>query len=293
MSTETPAEPRQPNAVSEKRNPKPFSAALAGFLGLGLGYLYIGRARVAFMTFLAVYGSFALVAWTRLITEPAGVYLASFLAIAIWLVSIVHPAIVAYKTDQLPLRAFNRGWIYIGWFIGAALIGNLLSEYRAVVFGFEPFRIPSTAMAPTLQRDDLIMVDTWRFRRTTPNINDLIVFDLPEDRSIKYLFRVVGLPGNTIEIDDDVLLRNAATVSESYIQVSEENAGRSGDFGPIVVPENHYFVLGDNRHNARDSRFIGAIHERLLHGRVEYRWYSSDEGFSWSGLPAKLTPDTQ
>ena len=63
------------------------------------------------------------------------------------------------------------------------------------------------------------------------------------------------------------------------------------NFGPLVVPDDHYLVLGDNRHNARDSRFIGPIHKGLLHGRVEYRWFASDDGINWSRFPEMLTSD--
>lgn len=245
------------------------------------------------MPFLAVFGSIALAGWTRLIIEPAGVYVAYSLALLFWLVSIIHPTVVAYKLDELTTKPFNRGWIYVVWIFGIGFIGSEIAQNRAFLFGFEPFRIPSSSMSPTVQRNDLIMVDTWRFRHSNPAINDLVVFDLPNNPGTKYHFRVVGMPGDAIEIREDVLYRNGAPIAEEFIRVSDSQVGMMSNFGPMAAPDDHYLVLGDNRHNANDSRFIGPIHKDLLHGRVEYRWFASDDGISWSRFPTKLTADSK
>jgi len=278
----------QDNGPSNRR-PKAILAAIAGVAGLGLGYLYVGRPRLAFIPFLAVFGTIAVAGWTRLILEPSGLYVAYALVLLFFLASIIHPAIVAYKLNELAARPFNRGWIYTVWIVVFGIFGTLIGENRASLFGFEPFRIPSSSMAPTIQRNDLIMVDTWRFRHTNPEINDLVVFDLPDNSGTKYQFRIVGTPGDTIQIREDVLIRNGVAILEEFIEVSEGRAGIMSNFGPMDVPDDHFLVLGDNRHNARDSRFLGPIHRDLLHGRVEYRWFASDDGISWARFPERLT----
>lgn len=246
---------------------------------------------MAFVPFVAVFGTIAIAGWTRFILEPSGVYVAYTLVLLLILISIIHPAFVAFRLDALAAKPFNRGWIYVVWIVASGVLVTLIAENRASLFGFEPFRIPSSSMAPTVQRNDLIMVDTWRFRRSSPMINDLVVFDSPDSFGTKYQYRVVGTPGNTIEIRDDMLIRNGAAIVEEFIQVSNAGAGMMSNFGPMVVPEDHFLVLGDNRHNARDSRFIGPIHKNLLHGRVEYRWFASGDEISWSRFPQRLTTD--
>lgn len=226
-----------------------------------------------------------------MIIEPAGIYVAYLLALLFWLVSIIHPTIVAYKLDELVARTFNREWVYVLWIVSVGLIGSYVAENRAFLFGFEPFRIPAGSMAPTVQRNDLIMADTWYFKHATPAIDELVIYDMPNSPGTKHLKRVVGLPGDTIEIREDVLIRNGQTVAEEYMQLGESRGGILSNFGPVDVPIDHYFVLGDNRHNSRDSRFVGPIHEDLLHGRVEYRWFAHDDGVSWSRFPVRLTPD--
>ena len=242
---------------------------------------------------MAVFGTIAIAGWTRLIIEPAGLYIAYLLALVFWLVSIIHPTIVAYKLDELAAKSFNRGWVYVLWIVSVGLIGSYIAENRAFLFGFEPFRIPASSMAPTIQSNDLIMADTWYFKRATPLIDDLVIYDMPDNPGTKHLKRVVGLPGDTIEIRDDVLIRNGQPVTEDYIQIAGSPGGTLSNFGPVDVPSDHYFVLGDNRHNSRDSRFVGPIHNDLLHGRVEYRWFAHNDGISWSRFPVELTTDAK
>ena len=88
-----------------------------------------------------------------------------------------------------------------------------------------------------------------------------------------------------------MLIRNGAPVVEEFIILTGARAAIMSSLGPMFVADDHYIVLGDNRHNARDSRFIGPIHKDLLHGRVEYRWFASDDGISWSRFPEKLSGD--
>jgi len=190
-------------------------------------------------------------------------------------------------------KSFNRGWVYVLWIVSIGLVGSYIAENRAFLFGFELFRIPAGSMAPTVQSNDLIMADTWYFKRNTPAIGDLVIYDLPDNPGTKFLKRVVGLPGDTIEIREDVLIRNGERVAEEYIQLTGSSGGILSNFGPADVPSDHYFLLGDNRHNSRDSRFVGPIHQDFLHGRVEYRWFAQSDGISWSRFPVKLTNDSE
>lgn len=282
------SEQNKNDGSSTSRNPSALLALIAGIAAPGLGYVYVGRIRIAFVPFIAVFGTLAIAGWTRLILEPAGLYIAYMIGLLVWLVSIVHPAIIAYTHDELPARSFNRGWVYGAWIVSATLFGGFLVDHRGSLFGYGQYRIPANSMAPTLQRNDLVIADTWRFRRSVPASGELVVFTVPDNPGIKYVSRIVGLPGDKIELREDVLFRNGQAVREDFIQLTHPSSGL-GDFGPVTVPDEHFFVLGDNRHNARDSRFIGPIHKDLLHGRVEHRWFARDGGISWSRFPVKFT----
>ena len=175
-------------------------AVIAGILAPGLGYLYVGRLQLALMTLPAMILIVAIAGWTRLIIEPAGFYVTYLSIITIWLISVVHPAIVANGSGQLATKAYNRGWFYVAWLLVVTVIAIGYPGLRAPLFGFEPFRIPANSMAPTILRNDYVMADTWHFEQSEPGINDLIVYEMPDNPDIHYMKRIVGLPGDTIEI---------------------------------------------------------------------------------------------
>jgi signal peptidase I len=174
-------------------------------------------------------------------------------------------------------------------------------------FLFEPFRIPSASMMPTLLIGDFIFVNKYTYGLRLPVLNtkvldvgephrgDVIVFRLPSDPSTNYIKRLVGLPGDTIRYANDHLYINEQPVEnvlrgnyDPAIQpgsiVLEERLGDvrhdillmpgfsgRGD-GTFVVPPGHYFMMGDNRDNSQDSRFIGPIPEANIVGRAVRIW---------------------
>ena len=170
-------------------------------------------------------------------------------------------------------------------------------------FVFEPFRIPSGSMMPTLLEGDFIFVKKYayglrlpvtetKFIETgDPRRGDVIVFRLPSDPSINYIKRVVGLPGDTIVYERQRLTINGEVIdlkpgesASARAPVFVENLdGRIHDIlvtnpefstrdGIYRVPDGHYFVMGDNRDRSKDSRFIGAIPEKYLVGEAVRIW---------------------
>jgi signal peptidase I len=181
-------------------------------------------------------------------------------------------------------------------------------------FVFEPFRIPSGSMRPTLIQGDYIFVTKYSYGLRLPVLDrkiietgepsrgDVVVFRLPADPSINYIKRVIGLPGDTIVYRDHQLMVNGEPVSlrpapsdtedgallSRYIEnlggreheVLLAGPGHSSREGVFEVPQGHYFMLGDNRDNSRDSRFIGMVPERNLVGRAVRIWMHMD-GLEW------------
>lgn len=178
-------------------------------------------------------------------------------------------------------------------------------------FVFEPFRIPSGSMMPTLLQGDFIFVqkyayglrlpvtETKIFETGEPKRGDVVVFRLPSEPSINYIKRVVGLPGDEIVYERHRLIINGETIQlERDAEASNEeprfnevlgerehdilirNPAYSVRDGVYRVPEGHYFVMGDNRDNSKDSRFIGAIPETHLVGEAVRIWMHMD-GIKW------------
>lgn len=141
-------------------------------------------------------------------------------------------------------------WLMI---IGAALVVALLVK----TFLIQAFYIPSASMEPQLNIRDRILVNKLSYRLHDVNRSDIVVFRRPKcdqtDPVIKDLVkRVIGLPGDTVEGKNSTLLVNGRELAEPYLPRGQTTA----DFGPVKVPAGHLWLMGDNRENSKDSRFL-------------------------------------
>ncbi|HKH10022.1 MAG TPA: signal peptidase I [Rubrobacter sp.] len=145
-----------------------------------------------------------------------------------------------------------------------------------VVFGFvrpfvvEPFYVPSDSMNPTLRSGDSVLVAKFAYRLADPQRNSLVVFESPTDTNKILMKRVVGVAGDRVAVRDGVLFVNGERKSEPYVNYRLTD---STFFGPARVPEDHVFVMGDNRSNSVDSRSFGAVPEEDLLGEAFVRFW--------------------
>ena len=146
------------------------------------------------------------------------------------------------------------------------------------VFLFSPITVIGESMMPTFKAKDRIIVskisEIQRF--------DTIVFDAPDVKDKHYIKRVIGLPGDKIEMKDDILYVNDTAFEEVYVNrnINKTMYNKvTGDFdlqeytGETEVPDNHFFVLGDNRWNSSDSREFGFIDADTVIGEVKFRFF--------------------
>jgi signal peptidase I len=131
----------------------------------------------------------------------------------------------------------------------------------------EPFRVPSASMAPTLRPGDRVLVNKLAYRTGRPARGDLALVEVPRTGEL-LLKRVVGLPGDAVEIRDGTLFVNGRARREPFVDRRRVDGVY---FGPVRVPRDDVFVLGDNRGDSVDSRQLGPLPQRGLVGRVEAR----------------------
>ena len=254
-------------------------ALAAGLLGLaspGLGLLYLGRPRWAFAVPLALAGVWAAAAWSRVIFTPPGFAVAALLLPGIWLASIVASVRLARRTPAAALARWQRWYVYLAFFGGSALLHAALMESRARVFGYEAFYYASLSMLETMVWGDYFVCDTWRFRSRDPRRGEVVVFLPPQDPSLKYVGRVIGLPGESVQIDNGVVRIDGKRLDEPYVLPANNRGLFPGD-SSTSVPAGRYFILDDNRDNTSDSRMWGTVPRENFHGSVEFIWFS----FSW------------
>ncbi len=151
----------------------------------------------------------------------------------------------------------------VGEFFESIIIAVVLATLIRL-FLFQPFFIPSGSMEPTLRPGDRIIVNKIIYRLTEPRRGDVLVFRYPLDPQKDYIKRVVGLGGETVGARNGELIINNQVVPEPYLP-----AGLAfNDFGPIQVPGESFFMMGDNRNNSQDSRVWGPVPANHVVGKA-------------------------
>lgn len=176
-------------------------------------------------------------------------------------------------------------------------------------FFMEPYQIPSGSMLPTLTVGDFIVVNKFEygirlpvvgtkiFDINEPKIGDVMVFKYPKDTAVKFIKRVVAVPGDTIELRNKIIYVNGQKMPQVYVgdespttQIYKEQIGEvehlilrnknPGKNGSITVPEGQYFMMGDNRDGSNDSRYWGFVPEQNITGKAVAVWLHWDHFFS-------------
>jgi signal peptidase I len=164
------------------------------------------------------------------------------------------------------------------------------------IFVVQAFTIPSGSMIPTLLVGDYILVNKFIYHFRTVERGDIVVFRSPENPNRDYIKRVVGLPGEEVSIKGGTIVVEGRTLDEPYILYQQANRwggwnSARDNWGPEVIPESHYFVLGDNRANSRDSRVWGFLHSGKVRGRafiIYFSWDSEARTIRWNRLGKAL-----
>jgi signal peptidase I len=226
---------------------------------------------------------------------------------------------ITYGTKTHVAKKHGEAWVNIKIVIEALLIALVFRS-----FVFDNFHVPSGSMKPTLLIGDKIIVSKYsygysrysfpfgivpfkgRIFNSSPQRGDIVVFKLPSNKRINYVKRLIGLPGDVIQMKDGLLYINDIAVHLNKVKdftdvVSKENFSVeqyietlpngvehlvldsykgffADDTEKFTVPQEHYFFMGDNRDNSQDSRFeeVGFVHKGLLLGKVKKIFISSE-----------------
>ena len=194
------------------------------------------------------------------------------------------------------------------------LVGAIILALFVRAFVFQAFKIPTGSMEPNLLIGDHLLVDKLVFSPSLGFLEDallakraiargdVLVFKFPEDPTRDFIKRVIGLPGETFEIQDKQVLINGTAIEEKYAHFLEPPIKKTDpeygffaedtrdNFGPKKIPPGHLMMMGDNRDNSRDSRFWGTLPISQVKGRaVVVYWsyeasreeYQRDASFQW------------
>ena len=138
------------------------------------------------------------------------------------------------------------------------------------VYLIQPFIVEGESMEPTFQNNDYLITEKVSFRIHAPQRGEVIIFHPPDNPSLNYIKRLIGLPGDRIQIKDGQVFVNGEKIDESYL-ATDSNTFAGKESYSVTLNQDEYFVLGDNRDHSRDSREIGAIPRTNIVSRVWFR----------------------
>jgi signal peptidase I len=156
----------------------------------------------------------------------------------------------------------------LAWFktlASAAVYATLI-----VTFGFQVARVEGQSMAPTLADQDRLIVNKLAYQLHDPHIGDIVMLYYPIDPKKSFVKRVIAEEGDVVRIENGRVYRNEVPINDDYVLPEY----RSHDnWGPQVIPDGYYFVMGDHRNNSSDSRHWGMVPKKYIIGKVQLRWW--------------------
>ena len=156
----------------------------------------------------------------------------------------------------------------IAWFktlASAAVYATLI-----VTFGFQVARVEGQSMAPTLADQDRLIVNKFAYRIAAPRKGDIVMLYYPINPDKSFVKRVIAEEGDTVKITDGRVYVNDVPMDDSFVPPEYRS---HDDFGPQVIQEGYYFVMGDHRNNSSDSRHWGLVPKKYIIGKVQLRWW--------------------
>jgi signal peptidase I len=276
---------------------EPWLAAVLSLFAPGLGHIYGGRLVPGLVLFLLSLLFVPLVILAALLERSTavlvGLIAAGLALLALYLYAAGSAYRLARRQRDFQPHEYNRPSLYALF----ALVGSAYAVGGAwyVPHVFEAFYIPSTSMAPSFLDGDHILVNKLAYQHRLPHRGDVIVFRVPRRPGLTWIKRVVGLPGDTVEVHNNEVLVNGRKLERDRVPAGaipapldgevfeESNTGRryriligkekSPDQARTVVPEGTCYVLGDHRDQSNDSREFGPVPLADVLGGVPYIYY--------------------
>lgn len=281
----------------------PWVAAVMSIVLPGFGQIYNAQVNRGIWFFLVFIALTIPVTALSVLYLPAAAMFPVLLACTVvgmlaWFFSVVDAFVVARRLREFTPKIWQTTGFYalilvMFCFVVLPIVVSYVRQNQV-----QPFSIVSGSMNPTLERGDLIFAD---MRYNCPNClakiaierGDVAVFVFPNDRTRLYVKRIIGLPGDKLEINGGQVTVNGTRLTPSPyndLTVEEDNGRRwhiadndeSSDVMSLVVEPGHVFVLGDNRGKSNDSRVFGSVPMADVVGKVRQIWFSrNDEGIQW------------
>jgi len=268
---------RGPQMESKKR--RPAIAVLLSIITPGLGQVYNGQLKKGAIFYFVMLLLPFLMALTGLQYRFYGMLGLLMLGLAYYLFIAGEALFTAIKLKEIILKSYNRGYYYLLFVILAMFLAISVNIITIEGLGIRAYRNPSDSMAPTLLTGDHIIVDLKHYKNNIPQKGDIIVFKYPENPKRDFIKRIIATEGDILESKEKSIFVNGSALNEPYVQYSDKQIRTNGNdprdnFGPLTVPKDKVFVMGDNRDQSYDSRYWGYVDKDQIRGKALYIYWS-------------------
>jgi signal peptidase I len=173
-----------------------------------------------------------------------------------------------------PATAQKSGLAALSWLRDLAF--SVLIAVILIVFIYQPVKVEGTSMMPALTDQERIFINKFNYRFGIGNIErgDMVVFWFPLDKTKSYIKRVIGLPGDTVEIDNGQVVVNGNRLVEDYVP---EEYRDHASYPSVTVSQDNYYVLGDHRSSSNDSRAWGCVERKFIYGKAVFVYWPLDK----------------
>ncbi|MBK5290516.1 MAG: signal peptidase I [Acidobacteriia bacterium] len=178
--------------------------------------------------------------------------------------------------DNVPLLTQSKSLLLATLHWLRDLMFSVLIAILVILFVYQPVKVEGTSMMPSLEDQERIFINKFIYRFGMGDIGrgDTVVFFYPTDPSKSFIKRVIGLPGDRVQVVDAVVILNGRALDEPYVPPAYRD-GQS--VAESVVPNEHFFVLGDHRSSSNDSRSWGSVHRRHIYGKAVFIYWPPEK----------------
>lgn len=257
------------NNIRTKKRSKILSLLLS-ILTPGLGHLYNGKFIWAVSIPVVFFIIYEIISYFSLIRSFTFYLIFVLFTIYVYVFSIVHSIVLANRNHNYQLKSYNRVYIYLIWPILYFGLAPLLPTNTSI----KPFNIPTNSMENTLKAGDMIFADMDYYNNMEVKRNDIVIFDAPEPYGKFMIKRAIAFEGEKISIVNGKIFINDKEYKEINPNIIHESKNYD-DIPGIIIPEDHIFVIGDNRPNSIDSRNFGCIPGEDVKGKPLYIYFSN------------------
>jgi signal peptidase I len=263
---------------------RPWLAGLLQIVTPGLGNLYSGRPLHGLVLHVAVQGIVLFLALALLWLPWPVNFLIPVAAAIVVTVFVIFDGFRCARAARpgFSLARCNRWHVYI---LVVAVLAIVVAPEQVLVgsptraYVMQTFSTATTSMEPTVLLGDHVVVNKGAYAFSEPKRGDIILYRAMERPQTIFMKRIVGMPGETIEMRNREVFVSGKKIDEPYVQSlrpSKDGTFNGDSMAPTVIPADAYFLLGDNRDNSLDSRFMGPVQRRQFLGKAKTIYFSSD-----------------